>query len=205
MNLSISIFSLFLKNIFENTSTNIFWRKYLTNIFRWKYFDKIFLVNKNYSTTIFWRKYFDKIFQTKIVRRNISDENISTILFRWKYFDEIFLTKKIVDEQILAKIFRRDIYCDNVSTKYFRRKYSTKNVYGEDVADEIFLTKILLINSAPPPRFNPRAARSSQNPPFGRILLLARFIKYLWRIYGWPNICDENIVDQICTTKIFVD
>ena len=122
MNLSISIFSLFLKNIFENTSTNIFWRKYLTNIFRWKYFDKIFLVNKNYSTTIFWRKYFDKIFQTKIVRRNISDENISTIMFRWKYFDEIFqakifddlFLKKIFDENFLAKIFRR---------KYYRSKY----------------------------------------------------------------------------------
>ena len=64
MNLSISIFSTFLKNTFENYSTKIL----PTTIF-----------DKNISDEDIWRKF--------------SDENMSTKYFGREYFDNIFQTK----------------------------------------------------------------------------------------------------------------
>ena len=82
MNLSISIFSTFLENIFEKLSAKYFRRKYfekesdennLKKYFRQKYFDEIFLTN-----------IFDEKFQTKIFHEN----------FQMKIFRKLF---KIVE------------------------------------------------------------------------------------------------------------
>ena len=124
------------------------------------------------------------------------------------------LWRKYLTNNFQMKIFRRHISDENI-----RRR----NMYDKNIVDGIFLTKILLINSAPQPRYHPRAARSSQNLPVGQILLLARFMKYLWRKYCRRNISGENIstkylwrrycrrnisgediVDQIFLTKILL-
>ena len=119
----------------------------------------------------------------KIFRRNVSDGNISTQLLRrknystkissikyltklfgWKYFDKIFMTKILSTKYLWRMCYRQNIYDENIN-EIFVTRILRRNISGGNIVDQIFLTKILLINSAPPPRYHPRAARSPQNLP----------------------------------------